>query len=125
MQQMNTNAFVLTYNNNILTATVKERAVIDQMDIKEFLNAAKKLVNGENFVVLTDARAPHIMLHAAQEILKSVQGPNRLASAIVTNDGVNEKRVDSYISSHTGVSSTKHFSDTVEALNWLNSFIIK
>jgi hypothetical protein len=124
MQERNTKAMHLVYEEKILRVTFKENAVIDQKDIQEFLMAAKELVNGDRYAVLTDGRAVHFMVTAAQEMLTQLHNPNRLANAILTKDSFTEKRVEEFINVQVSESPTRRFTNYDEALNWLRTKVV-
>jgi hypothetical protein len=119
METISTKAMDLSYNDNVLTLKIRQHAVIDQEDIYEFFGAAKDLIKNDRFVVLTDGRAEHLIVQAAQEALHKFHNPNRLANAIVTGNELTEKRVSSFIQSQAGYSPMRQFKTKEAALSWL------
>jgi hypothetical protein len=123
MLTASTSAFSLSYIDRFLNIAIKEKSVIDQKDILEFLTAARELVKGEKYVVLTDGRAEHIMIQAAQDALRQNESPNRLANAIVTNDRLTESRVKLFINANSTYSPTRHFKSVDTATRWLKAIL--
>jgi hypothetical protein len=119
MKKSETSAMRLSFHKGLLQVTFKEKCVIDQKDVHEFLAAAKELVGDQKYMVLTDGRAEHFMLQAAQELLKQFSNPNRLANAILTRDDLTEKRVQVFINSQVNPSRIRQFKSRESAVAWL------
>ena len=115
----------ITFDQGLLTLTIRENAVIDQKDVYEFLGHAREMTGGAEFVVLTDARAEHLMVKAAQDTLRAMDNPRRLANAIVTADNFTENRVTGFIGKLENGGSTRQFTEMEAARAWLKEVLAR
>jgi hypothetical protein len=117
---------VLEYSDHVMIVRLKEGAEINIASMKEQYELQKTMVGNEEYVVLIDASKNSMADGETRQFMADYHPVNRKATAIVSDQNLAVVMMANfYLRFHAPKVLTKLFKHENEAMNWLNSILIK
>lgn len=110
----------------LLTFILLNGVEIDVPEVRENIEATKKLTQGTRYLTLVDARSEVSITKEAQKLgTKPEYSVNQIAQAIIATSVANRLIGNFLINFYKPASPTKLFTNAKEALEWLNNCLKK
>ncbi len=111
--------------DGILRIKILPGVTINNENLKEYINASLKLLDGKKALVLFNASSEYSITDEAKKIGASKEVTDtRIAIAYVTKSFTNKLMYNLYISVYKPTVPTKMFSSEASGIRWLKSFYV-